>query len=105
MSGFDVTASELSAYAQKLSGQGDTANQISDLVGKADVGDKSWGVVGLFVKDEYTQMLGDLEDLFADLKNGFQSAEAKFTKAAEGYQQYEDSVKGLLDGIKIEIEG
>ncbi|PRX43929.1 hypothetical protein B0I33_11395 [Prauserella shujinwangii] len=105
MSGFNVNAEELRAYSGKLAGQKDTASQIGGLVDTADVGDKSWGVVGLFVKDEYTQMLGDLKDLFADMQDGFQSGVDKFRLAADGYQQHEDAMKQLLDGMKIEIEG
>ncbi|GAA5153422.1 MULTISPECIES: ESX-1 secretion-associated protein [Amycolatopsis] len=102
--GFDVNADELRQYAGKLDAQHGTAGEIAGLVGKADVGDKSWGVVGLFVKNQYTQMLGDLNDLFGDLQEGLQSGAEKFRGAAEGYQAQEDAVKKLLDGLKIEIE-
>lgn len=104
MTGFDVNSEELRQYAGKLDAQHSTAGQIAGLVDQADVTDKSWGVVGLFVKDNYTQMLADLKDLFADLQEGLQSGSGKFRSAADGYRDQEDAVKKLLDGMKIEIE-
>ncbi|MFC4001574.1 WXG100 family type VII secretion target [Prauserella oleivorans] len=104
MSGFTVDGEELRQYAGKLAGQKDTASQIAGLVDKADVGDKSWGVVGLFVKDEYTRMLADLKETFTSLQEGLQSGSDKFKAAADGYQQHEDAIKQLLDGMKIEID-
>jgi hypothetical protein len=104
MTGFNVNSDELRQYSDKLAAQKDTAGQISGLVGKADVGDKSWGVVGLFVKDNYTAMLADLEGLFTSLQEGYQSGADKFKRAADGYEQHEEAVKQLLDGMKFDIE-
>lgn len=104
MTGFDVNSDELRQYAGKLDGHHSTAGQIAGLVDQADVGDKSWGVVGLFVKDHYSQLLGDLKDLFGDLQEGLQSGSTKFGQAADGYQQQEDAVKQLLAGMKLEID-
>ncbi|NIJ14230.1 arginine decarboxylase-like protein [Saccharomonospora amisosensis] len=105
MTGFNVNSEELRTYSGKLAGQKDTASEIAGLVDTADVGDKSWGVVGLFVKHSYTEMLGDLKELFTSLQDGFQSASEKFAMAADGYQQNEDAVKQLLNGVKFEIDG
>jgi hypothetical protein len=104
VTGFEVNSGELWQFAGKLDAQHSTAGQIAGLVDKADVTDRSWGVVGLFVKDNYTQLLADLKDLFIDLQESLQSGSDKFRSAAEGYQQQEDAVKKLLDGLKIEIE-
>lgn len=102
--GFDVNSEELRQYAGKLDGYRGTASQIGGLVDKADVGDKSWGVVGLFVKDNYTQLLGDLKELFGDLQEGLQSGSDKFRNAAQGYDDADDAVKELLGGLKVEID-
>jgi hypothetical protein len=104
LTGFDVNADELRQYASKLAAQHTTAGQIAGLVDKADVTDKSWGVVGLFVKQNYTHMLAELKDLFGDLQEGLQSGSEKFQHAAEGYQAQEAAVKNLLSGLKIEID-
>ncbi|MBB3662163.1 MULTISPECIES: ESX-1 secretion-associated protein [Prauserella salsuginis group] len=105
MSGFDVNADELDTYAGKLGGQRQTANQISGLVDKADVSNESWGVVGIFVFDNYKEMLGDLKDLFTSLDEGFASGEDKFKNAAKGYRDKEQAVKELLDTFDIDMGG
>ncbi|WP_020669236.1 hypothetical protein [Amycolatopsis nigrescens] len=104
MGGFDVNAEELRKYSGQLGEQKGTAGQIAGLVDKADVGDKSWGVVGLFVKQDYTSMLGDLKDMFTSLQEGLQSGSDKFKDAATGYEQHEDGVKQLLNGLQIDIK-
>jgi hypothetical protein len=105
MSGFDVNPEELREFAGKLDGFKGTASGIAGLVGQADVGDKSWGVVGLFVKQTYTETLNDLKDLFKDLENGLDSGAGKFRGTAQGYQDQEDALKAIFNGIQIEIDG
>lgn len=104
MSGFDVNPQELRTFAGKLDGHRGTAAEIAGLVAKADVGDKSWGVVGLFVKDDYTRMLGDLNDLFQALQDGLQSGADKFNGAAQDYDEQEDAVKQLLNGLQVQLD-
>ncbi|QQQ76370.1 ESX-1 secretion-associated protein [Saccharothrix sp. 6-C] len=104
MSGFDVNPEELRAFAGKLDGHRGTASEIAGLVAKADVGDKSWGVVGLFVKSRYTDMLGDLNDVFTALQDGLQSGADKFNGAAQDYDAQEEAVKQLLNGLQVELD-
>ncbi|NUT50637.1 MAG: ESX-1 secretion-associated protein [Saccharothrix sp.] len=104
MSGFDVNPQQLRDFATKLQGHRDTASGIAGLVAKADVSDKSWGVVGLFVKDNYTQMLGDLNDLFQALQDGLQSGTDKFNGAAQDYDEQERAVEELLNGLQVELD-
>ncbi|WP_434451615.1 WXG100 family type VII secretion target [Lentzea sp. E54] len=105
MSGFEVEPEELTAFAGKLDGHKSTAGAIAGLVDKADVGDKSWGIVGLFVKDEYDQMLGDLKELMTELQNGLQSAGDKFRGTAQDYQNHEDALASIFNGVQIDING
>jgi len=102
VSGFSVSPEELKEFAGKLDGHRDTASKIAELVGKADVGQKSWGVVGLFVKDQYTQLLGDLKDTLNAMQEGLQSGSDKFRDTAEGYAQQEEALKQILEGIQVE---
>lgn len=104
MSGFDVNPNELIEFAGKLDAHHGTAAAIAGLVGMADVGNKAWGVVGIFVKDDYTQQLNELKELFADLQNGLQSAKGKFEGTAKGYQEQEDALKQIFNGIQLEID-
>ncbi|WP_033436376.1 hypothetical protein [Saccharothrix sp. NRRL B-16314] len=102
--GFDVNVEELRQFAGKLDGHRGTAAEIAGLVAKADVSDKSWGVVGLFVKSQYTQMLGDLGDLFQALQDGLQSGADKFNGAAQDYDEQEQAVKELFNGLQVELD-
>jgi hypothetical protein len=104
MSGFEVEPEELRQFASKLDGHHGRAGEIAGLVAKADVGDKSWGVVGLMTKGEYTQRLADLKDLFADMQAGLQSGAAKFRGTADGYADQEAALKKIFDGIQVEID-
>ncbi|MFE2750982.1 WXG100 family type VII secretion target [Actinosynnema sp. NPDC059335] len=103
--GFDVNPGQLRDFATKLGGHRATAAEIAGLVAKADVSDKSWGVVGLFVKDKYTEMLADLNDVFQALQDGLQSGADKFNGAAEDYEEQEEAVKQLLNGLQVELDG
>ncbi|MBW4719661.1 WXG100 family type VII secretion target [Saccharothrix obliqua] len=103
--GFDVNPDELRTFAGQLDGHRGTAAEIAGLVAKADVTDKSWGVVGLFVKDDYTRMLGDLKELFQAMQDGLQSGSDKFKGAAQDYDDQEEAVKQLLNGLRVELDG
>lgn len=102
MSGFTVNPDELKEFASKLDGHHSTASRIAELVAMADVGDKSWGVVGIFVKDQYTQMLGDLKETMQAMQDGLRSGSDKFRDTAEGYAQQEEALKQILNGIQVE---
>ncbi|HEX7302351.1 ESX-1 secretion-associated protein [Lentzea sp.] len=103
MSGFDVNPDELVQFAGTLDGHRNRTAEIAGLVAKADVGDKSWGLYGLFVKDDYTRMLADLKDLFTDMQNGLQSGADKFRGTAQGYAHQEEALKKIFDGLQVEI--
>lgn len=90
MTGFHVEVGELRKYSGDLAGDKNDVKRVSDLVGQADVGDESWGIVGLFVKQKYTDMLQDLQDLLTDMQNGLQAASDKISSAADIYAQTED---------------
>lgn len=102
MSGFSVDPDELREYAGKLEGYRATASAIKGLVDKADVSNKSWGVVGLFVFDNYTNLLNDLRDTFQAMDEGLQSGADKFRDTAQGYADQEAALKAILDGIQVD---
>lgn len=102
MSGFSVNPEELREYADKLYGHRAFAGQITGLVHKSDVGDKSWGVVGIFVKQQYTELLKDLEDTLTAMTEGLDSGVEKFRDTAKGYADQEEALKKILDGLKVE---
>ncbi|MEV6244227.1 ESX-1 secretion-associated protein [Lentzea sp. NPDC051838] len=102
MSGFSVNPEELEEFAGKLDGHRTTASAIKGLVDKADVSDKSWGVVGLFVFDNYKSLLSDLKDTFQAMEEGLQSGADKFRDTAQGYSDQEAALKTILDGIQVD---
>jgi hypothetical protein len=104
MSGFHVNPEELRQFAGKLDGHHGTAGEIAGLVAKADVSNKSWGVVGLAVFDHYTTLLNDLEGLFTDMQDGLRSGSDKFRGTAQGYVDQDVALKKLFDGVQIEID-
>lgn len=104
MSGFEVKPEELRTFAGKLDAYHSVAGELAGFVGKADVGAKSWGVVGFFVKDQYTQTLADLKDLFNDMQNGLQSGADKFRGTAQGYEDQEAALEKIFGGIQIQVE-
>jgi uncharacterized protein YukE len=104
MSGFEVNPDELRTFAGKLDGYRSAANELAGFVGKADVGAKSWGVVGIFVKEQYTQTLSDLNDLFNDMQGGLQSGADKFRGTAQGYEDQETALKKIFEGIQIQVD-
>lgn len=100
--GFTVDMAGIRDYSGKLSDDKKLVSEVSGLVDQSDVGDESWGVVGLFVKHEYTEMLGDLKDLLAEMDEGLQSGADKMTECAEVYQTIEDAIAKIFNDALAE---
>ncbi|EHK87978.1 hypothetical protein ACWGRK_00825 [Saccharomonospora azurea] len=103
MSGYHVAPEQLDAYSRALSGHRSAVERVKGLVDQADVSDKSWGVVGIFVKDQYTGMLGDFNDLLDDLSFGLQSGSDKMRSAAEQYRSAEQEAERSLREVLLRI--
>ncbi|WP_019818446.1 WXG100 family type VII secretion target [Saccharomonospora saliphila] len=103
-SGFNVNIEALRSYSGKLAENKTAVGKVSGLVDEADVGDESWGVVGIFVKQSYTEMLSDLKNLMTEMENGLQSASDKISTAAQSYQDAEDGHQRSLSAISGEVE-
>ena len=82
-SGFEVNVGGVRDYSGALSEDKALVSEIDGLVSQADVGNESWGIVGLFVHSKYTDMLGDLHDLLNDMCEGLQSGADKMTATAD----------------------
>ncbi|KHF45095.1 hypothetical protein [Saccharomonospora viridis] len=101
--GFKVEVDALLRYRDALEDFKSQADTFSDLVDRADVGDESWGLVGLATKGSYTEALGALRDLLARMKEGLTNTSEKFTKAAELYASNDDRSALYLGNYEIEI--
>ena len=97
--GFHVDLKGIDGYATKLSGDTALANEVSGLVAQSDVGDQSWGIVGLFVKSKYTEMLGDLDDLLGDMRDGLQSGAEKMTACAQTYRDIDTALAEIFNDV------
>ncbi len=99
MNGFFINPEVIDKYSQKLADNKSSVNHVRDLVAQADVSDESWGVVGLFVKQSYTEMLGDFKDLLKEMSDGLQSASEKMMTAAKAYREAEEENRRILNDI------
>src|SRR5262245_36158224 len=98
MEGFHVKTGGLDTYSGTLSGDKDLVGEVTGLVGQSDVGDESWGIVGIFVKSKYTDMLGDLNDLLGDMTEGLEHGAEKVTACAAVYRGIEQKLAAIFDG-------
>jgi arginine decarboxylase-like protein len=90
--GFNVSVAGVRDYSGALAQDKDLVSEVDGLVSQADVGNESWGIVGLFVHGKYTEMLGDLHSLLGDMSDGLQSGSDKMTETADLYQSIEDNI-------------
>ncbi|WP_328606184.1 type VII secretion target [Amycolatopsis sp. NBC_00345] len=104
-SGHAVDPKALRTYATGLGHYKDEAAKFGNLVNQADVTDKSWGLIGLAVKQTYTSKLGDLRELLELLKTGVDAYSGKLNQAAEIYDGHEKDVTMVLGKYKAEIDG
>lgn len=104
MNGFNVNIEALSRYSQKLAEHRTSVSDVRGKVDEADVGDESWGVVGFFVQQDYTDLLARLKEMMTEMENGLQSASDKVSTAARLYQEAEDGHQQSLSTITGSIE-
>ena len=102
--GYAVDIPALTKYSGELKSTKDSVATVTGKVDEADVGDESWGVVGLFVKHKYTDMLNDLKDLLREVENGLESASAKIGSAAKAYQEADDQHQQALSEIVKQLD-
>ncbi len=103
--GYRVEVDALREYVGDLGKYQDQSVEFTEKVSQSDVGDKSWGVVGLFTKRGYDETLHELRDLLASMAEGLTSAQAKFTDAANVYQGTEDDHKAFFGQVEVLLDG
>lgn len=105
MGDFHVDLNGVDTYSGTLAGDKDLVNEVSGLVAQSDVGDESWGIVGLFVKSKYTEMLGDLNDLLKDMTDGLQAGADKMAACAKEYRDIDDAIAKIFDDGTAALKG
>ena len=103
--GHKVDTQALTTYASDLGHYKDEAGKFGDLVDQADVTDKSWGLIGLAVKQTYTDKLTELRELLELMKTGVDAFSGKLDQAAAIYNGYEDDTKMFFGKYETTIDG
>lgn len=103
--GYAVDIPALEAYVGKLANYEDQSSKITELVGRADVGDQSWGLVGLATKSSYTDTLHSLRELLGAMTEGLRGAGDKMSDVARTYQGQEDDHVVMFNDIGVPIDG
>ncbi|WP_033291174.1 type VII secretion target [Amycolatopsis jejuensis] len=100
-----VVTTAITKYSTALDHYKGEAAKFGNLVGQADVGDKSWGVIGLAVKQTYTSKLDDLKQLLEEMKTGVEALQTKLNKAAEIYDGHEKDTVMTFGKFQAKIDG
>ncbi|GAA3537797.1 hypothetical protein GCM10022222_21780 [Amycolatopsis ultiminotia] len=100
-----VDTAALTKYATGLDHYKSEAGKFGNLVDQADVTDKSWGLIGLAVKQTYTSKLDELKQLLEDMKTGVEAFQGKLNQAAGIYDGHEKDTVLTFGKFKAEIDG
>lgn len=103
--GHKVDVGELETYTKNLSYYSSEADKFGRLVDQADVSNESWGVIGLFCKQSYTDKLTELRDLLAEMKEGVETLTDKLSTAAQVYKGMEEDTAMTFGRHKTTIDG
>ena len=103
--GYRVEVEALHKYVGDLEKYRDQGTKITEKAAQADVGGKSWGVVGIFTKGGYDDTLRELHSLLTSIADGLASAQAKLTDAANVYQGVEDDHKTFFGQVEALLDG
>ncbi|MEW2499394.1 hypothetical protein ACQPXB_03915 [Amycolatopsis sp. CA-161197] len=102
----DVDPQILKTYASStLPHYKDETTKFGNLVNQADVTDKSWGLIGLAVKQTYTSKLDDLRQMLELMKTGVDTLGGKMNQAAEIYDGHEKDTVMTFGKFKANIDG
>lgn len=101
-----VEVEELKGYTKTLDFYGTEATKFGELVDKAaGVGNESWGLIGLAVKDQYTTKLDELRELLGDLQEAIGALGDKVTEAATVYESAEQDHVIMFGEHEAEVDG
>lgn len=104
MTGFNVEIEALEGYGDNLQSFKEQATTFDELTGRADVGDASWGVVGIMTKGKYDEALAELKGLIDALKTGLDTTSEKVSTAAQAYRDNDQQHVVTLGDYQGEID-
>ncbi|MBB1153099.1 hypothetical protein [Amycolatopsis dendrobii] len=100
-----VVTTAITKYSTGLDHYKSEAGKFGNLVSQADVGDKSWGLIGLIAKQTYTGKLDELKQLLEAMKSGVEAFQGKLDKAAEIYDGHEKDAVMTFGKFDAKIDG
>ena len=103
--GYAVDTAALKTYGNNLSYYSSEADKFGNLVDQADVSNESWGVIGLFVKQTYTEKLTELRELLNEMKEGVEALTDKIGQAANIYDGMENDASIKFGQHEAEVDG
>lgn len=103
--GYGVDIPALKTYANNLDFYNSEADKFGGLVDQADVSNESWGLIGLYCKQFYTEKLAELRDLMGEMKEGVDSLSEKITTAASIYDGMEADATMTFGAHEAEVDG
>lgn len=104
--GFDVDVPSLRALVDDLGNYEGQTGRVREVIGQASqvVGDTSWGVVGLFTKEKFTERVAQLQEFTRSAEEYLGSVDDRLRAAADIYDQLDSSAKEQLDAIAKDVE-
>lgn len=96
---FDVDPRALRTYADDLGRYAGQAKQFSDQVAQADVGDASWGIVGLFTKEKYDETIGNLQEFLRSAEGYAIGLDERMRAAGDTYDELDGAARASLDEL------
>lgn len=103
--GHKVDTAAITKYATGLEHYKGEAAKFGDLVNQADVTDRSWGLIGLAVKQTYTSKLDELKQLLELMKTGVGAFQGKLNQAASIYDGHENDAVMTFGKFKADLDG
>ncbi len=98
-SGFNAPIEAIESTGQDVRGLADKAKGIAEASSNAEVSETAWGVVGIFVKSGYSDLLQQLNKHLTEIQEGLTSNADKLTESAQNYKQIDQETQGSLQQI------
>lgn len=101
---YQVHIGELRQYVNDLVDYQEQVNRFGELIKDNDVGDESWGIVGLFTKEKYTRLLGELSGYVRDAEKFLHRLDERVDAAADLYDALDAKAKSDLDALNRRVD-
>ncbi|MHA6801344.1 hypothetical protein [Bounagaea algeriensis] len=101
--GFNAPTEAIDKTGQEVKGLADTAGGIEQNSSRAEVSDSAWGMIGMFVKSDYDDLLQQFSEHLGEVKEGIEKAGDTFQEIAQDYDEtdrsHQQSIQTIMDKI------